>query len=96
MKKYILLLLTFITLGGRLSSQCSKTTARWRKPYVFRDLFGGFETEFGAIKMKIARADGGRLVNYAPEFEDCRLAAGLHQIPIREVQLAALRAFAEK
>ena len=54
------------------------------------------ETEYGSIKMKIARADGGRLVNYAPEFEDCRLAAGLHQIPIREVQLAALRAFAEK
>ncbi|MBL8191192.1 MAG: nickel pincer cofactor biosynthesis protein LarC, partial [Acidobacteria bacterium] len=49
------------------------------------------ETEFGAIKMKIARANDGRLVNYAPEFEDCRLAAELYQVPIRQVQLAALR-----
>lgn len=54
------------------------------------------ETEFGAIKMKIARANDGRLVNYAPEFEDCRLAAELYQVPIREVQFAALRAFAAK
>lgn len=54
------------------------------------------ETEFGAIKMKIARANDGRLVNYAPEFEDCRLAAELYQVPIRQVQLAALRAFAAK
>lgn len=52
------------------------------------------ETEFGAIKIKIARAGGGRLVNYSAEFDDCRLAAELHQVPIREVQLAALREFA--
>ncbi len=54
------------------------------------------ETEFGAIKMKIARASDGRLVNYSAEFDDCRLAAELHQVPIREVQLAAMRAFAAK
>ncbi len=51
------------------------------------------ETEFGSIKMKIARAQDGRLVNYAPEFEDCRAAAELHQVPIRQVQLAALQAY---
>lgn len=63
---------------------------------VLRREFVVVETEFGSIKMKIARAGDGRLVNYAPEFEDCRLAAGLHQIPVREVQAAALKAFAGK
>ena len=58
--------------------------------------FVSVETEFGAIKMKIARTNDGRLVNYAPEYEDCRLAAELYQVPIREVQLTALRAFAAK
>lgn len=58
--------------------------------------FVSVETEFGAIKMKIARANDGRLINYAAEFDDCRLAAELYQVPIREVQLAALRAFATK
>ncbi|MBP6823442.1 MAG: nickel pincer cofactor biosynthesis protein LarC, partial [Acidobacteria bacterium] len=54
------------------------------------------ETEFGSIKMKIARAEDGRLVNYAPEFEDCRTAAELHQVPIRQVQLAALQTYGKQ
>jgi uncharacterized protein (TIGR00299 family) protein len=56
--------------------------------------FATVETEFGSIQIKIARAGDGRLVNYSAEFDDCRLAAELHQVPIREVQLAALREFA--
>ena len=51
------------------------------------------ETEFGKIKIKIARAEDGRIVNYAPEFEDCRVAAEQHQTPLRTVQAAALQAY---
>ncbi|MGH9802491.1 MAG: nickel pincer cofactor biosynthesis protein LarC, partial [Blastocatellia bacterium] len=61
---------------------------------ILRREFAIVETEFGSIKMKIARAEDGQLINYAPEFDDCHAAAELHQVPIREVQLAALRNYA--
>lgn len=54
------------------------------------------ETEFGSIRIKIARAQDGRLMNFAPEFEDCRAAAELHQVPIRQVQLAALQVYGKQ
>ena len=54
------------------------------------------KTEFGTIQMKIARAENGRLINYAPEFEDCRAAAERHQVPIRQVQLAAWQAYGKQ
>jgi pyridinium-3,5-bisthiocarboxylic acid mononucleotide nickel chelatase len=50
-------------------------------------------TAFGAIKIKVARHADGRVLNYAPEFEDCRAAAELHQVAVREVQTAAMLAF---
>lgn len=53
------------------------------------------ETAVGKIKIKIARAQDGRIVNYAPEFEDCRAAAEKYQLPIREAQMAALQAYAK-
>ena len=85
-------------MSDMLFSETTTLGIRYRHEQreILQREFVTVETEYGSIKMKIARADGGRLVNYAPEFEDCRLAAGLHQIPIREVQLAALKAFAEK
>ena len=63
---------------------------------ILRREFTIVETEFGSIKMKIARAENGRLVNFAAEFEDCRAAAELHQVAFRQVQLAALRAFGKQ
>lgn len=53
------------------------------------------ETAVGQIKIKVARAHDGRIVNYAPEFDDCRAAAEKYQMPIREVQMAALQAYAK-
>lgn len=52
------------------------------------------ETGYGQIRIKVARDDDGRIVNYAPEFDDCRAAAEVHQTPVREVQTAALQAYA--
>jgi len=79
-------------------SETTTLGVRYRNEHreILQREFVKVETEYGAIKMKIARANDGRLVNYAAEFEDCRLAAELHQVPIREVQLAALRAFAAR
>lgn len=52
------------------------------------------ETAYGAVRIKVARATDGHVVNYAPEFEDCRAAAERHQAPVRDVQVAALGAYA--
>lgn len=54
------------------------------------------ETAFGPIKIKVARQADGRLMNVAPEFEDCHAAALQHQVAVREVQLAALRAYTKQ
>jgi hypothetical protein len=51
------------------------------------------ETPFGPIKIKVARNNAGGVVNYAPEFEDCRAAAQAHHVALREVQTAALLAY---
>jgi len=51
------------------------------------------ETKFGPIKIKVARNPQGKIVNYSPEFEDCRRAAAKHQVAVREVQMTALRDF---
>jgi pyridinium-3,5-bisthiocarboxylic acid mononucleotide nickel chelatase len=48
------------------------------------------ETIYGPIRIKVARARDGRMVNYVPEFEDCRAAAESHGVAVREVQIAAL------
>jgi pyridinium-3,5-bisthiocarboxylic acid mononucleotide nickel chelatase len=50
------------------------------------------ETAFGTIQLKVADGDG-LPDNVAPEYESCRHAAELHQIPIRRVYGAALQAY---
>lgn len=48
-------------------------------------------TAYGAIPVKVAGGDGLPR-NLAPEFEDCRLAAKHHGVPIKQVFTAALAA----
>jgi pyridinium-3,5-bisthiocarboxylic acid mononucleotide nickel chelatase len=50
-------------------------------------------TEYGEIRIKVARDAHGKLVNYAPEFDDCLSAASTSRAALREVQLAATAAF---
>src|SRR5262249_35303606 len=52
------------------------------------------ETPVGAIRMKLARR-GGRVVNAAPEFEDCARAAAAHGLSVKAVQALAVRACGE-
>ena len=47
------------------------------------------ETPYGPIRIKIARRDG-RVLNAAPEFEDCLAAAAKHGVAVKEVQAAAI------
>jgi uncharacterized protein (TIGR00299 family) protein len=49
-------------------------------------------TPVGPVRFKIARF-GGRIMNAAPEFDDCVRAANLHQRPVKEVQALAIEAF---
>ncbi|HZT75004.1 MAG TPA: LarC family nickel insertion protein [Terriglobales bacterium] len=56
--------------------------------------FTTVETAYGPIRVKVASA-GGRALNAAPEYEDCREAALRHQAPLKAVFQEAMRAYAE-
>ena len=66
---------------------------RDEKRVILRREFVTVETEFGAIKIKVARNQIGKVMNVSPEFEDCRAAAISHQVAVREVQLAAINSY---
>lgn len=50
------------------------------------------ETSYGTVQVKVARL-GERIVSAAPEFEDCRRLADLHQVPVKEVYALALSGY---
>jgi uncharacterized protein (TIGR00299 family) protein len=50
------------------------------------------ETPLGPVRFKLARREG-RIVNAAPEFEDCARLAEARRLPIKEVQAIAVRAY---
>jgi uncharacterized protein (DUF111 family) len=50
------------------------------------------ETAYGPITIKVAR-DGDKIVNAAPEFEDCKAAAGRAGVPLKQVYAAAIAAW---
>lgn len=53
------------------------------------------ETEYGAVAMKISTLDG-RIVTFAPEYEDCARIARQKKIPLKTVQLQAMRSYLDK
>ncbi len=68
---------------------------RWRienKVALARE-FVSVATQWGAVRIKIARWPDGRIANAAPEFEDCRALATEHTIPLKKVIQAAMQAF---
>lgn len=71
---------------------------RWRdeRREILRREHFTVETEYGQIRIKLGRANDGRILNSAPEFDDCRVAAEKHNAALREVQMAALNAFVKK
>lgn len=49
-------------------------------------------TPYGEIRIKVG-SQAGEELNAAPEFEDCRSAALLHNVPVKLVQQAAIAAY---
>jgi hypothetical protein len=50
------------------------------------------DTALGPVRFKVARF-GGRVVNAAPEFDDCRRIAAEHRMPVKDVQAIASKAY---
>ena len=53
------------------------------------------ETPVGPVRVKVAQR-GGRIINVAPEFEDCVRLATDCDIPVKEVQALAHKAYLER
>ena len=54
--------------------------------------FVSVETPLGPVRFKIARREG-RVINAAPEFEDCVRLAGSHNMSVKDVQALAIRSY---
>jgi hypothetical protein len=70
---------------------------RWRlenKIALARE-FAEVETEWGKVRMKVARWVSGAVANVSPEYEDCRRIAREHRVPLKQVMQEAMRAWAE-
>ena len=65
-----------------------------RRKVLDRELVS-VETGYGAVRVKVARRDG-RVVNVAPEYEDCQRLAAEKSVPLKEVLLAAQLAYREQ
>lgn len=72
------------TLGLRYREEEKKSLIR---------SFISVETQWGEIRIKIGMLDGGEVVNYAPEYEDCRKIAETHAVPLKQVMQAAISAY---
>jgi uncharacterized protein (DUF111 family) len=68
---------------------------RWRlenKLALARE-FLTVQTSRGEVRIKIARWPNGNVTNAAPEYEDCRLLATLHSVPLKQVIAEAMQAY---
>ena len=69
---------------------------RWRienKMALARE-FAEVETEWGKVRIKVARWPSGEVANASPEYEDCRKLARTHEVPLKQVMQEAMRAYA--
>jgi hypothetical protein len=51
------------------------------------------KTEWGDVRIKVARWPSGKVANASPEYEDCRRLAQAHAIPLKDVMRAAIKAW---
>jgi len=71
---------------------------RWRlenKMALERE-FAEVETEWGKVRIKVARWPSGEVANASPEYEVCRNLARTHKVPLKQVMQEAMRAWAER
>jgi len=84
----------FADLLFRETSTLGVRTRRESRLILARELLT-VDTPYGPIRVKRATTADGNARNLAPEFEDCRAAAERANVPLKEVQQAALRAAAK-
>ena len=68
---------------------------RWRfenKMALARE-FAEVATEWGKVRIKIARLASGAIANASAEYEDCRKLAREHHVPLKRVMQAAVQAW---
>ena len=58
--------------------------------------FKEVQTDWGPVRMKIARWPSGEIANAAPEYEDCRRIAAARSVPLKQVTEQAKRMFAAR
>jgi uncharacterized protein (TIGR00299 family) protein len=78
-----------------LFRETSTIGLRWRlenKVALARE-FIEVETQWGKVRIKIARLPNGTIANVAPEYEDCRLLATRHSVPLKQLMEEAMRAY---
>jgi uncharacterized protein (TIGR00299 family) protein len=72
------------------------TTLGIRQTWIEREClnrhFESVETKYGQVQMKIAELGDGK-IKYSPEYEDCRILALKHNVPIQVIVKAAEVAF---
>ena len=51
-------------------------------------------TRYGPITVKVARL-GGEVLSYAPEYEECKRIAEERGVPLKEVQMSAIKSYLE-
>jgi uncharacterized protein (TIGR00299 family) protein len=51
-----------------------------------------FETKWGTVSVKVSRLDG-KIMNFAPEYEDCRKLASQHHVPYKWIQSGIIQEF---
>ena len=56
--------------------------------------FRKVQTPWGEVQIKIARWPSGKVANASPEYEDCRLIAAEHALPLKQVMQEAMRIYA--
>jgi uncharacterized protein (TIGR00299 family) protein len=70
--------------------------AHWRieKKMALRREFVEVQTEWGIVRIKVARGSNGEVMNAAAEYEDCRKIAEEHGVPLKQVMLEAVQLYA--
>lgn len=83
------------TLQKMVFAETTTLGLRYReeRKIVLARSFVSVDTEWGAVKIKIGMLDSGEAINYAPEFEDCRLIAERYSVPMKQVMQAAMTAY---
>jgi hypothetical protein len=46
------------------------------------------------VQVKVARWPSGEICNASPEYEDCRIIAAQHALPLKQVMQEAMRIYA--